>query len=90
MTMDNEYRDLLELLKYVERELRHSFDAPNADALATAQKFAVGSPSEFLGESRIALQGALLSHARLDDATRQRIRRMIEMIDEGFRRIGGG
>jgi hypothetical protein len=54
-----------------------------------AVHFYVGSPSEFLGESRIALLTTLDSAHNLPLDLAQRIRTIIAEIDEGFRAVRG-
>jgi len=91
MTSDaHGYQELCSVLQRVEAELRQASDEATADTVATAQKFAIGSPSEFLGEARIALQSVLASPVRVSDGTREAIERVIKEINEAFRRVGGG
>jgi hypothetical protein len=52
--------------------------------------FGGGSPTEFLGESRLALAATLDSARDLPVELVSRIRAMIADIDEGFRSVGGG
>lgn len=83
------YLELLTILKRIEAEVRGASDTNAAEALATASKFATGSPSEFLGEARLALRSVLSSGVSLSAETSELIRRAIEDINEGFRRVGG-
>jgi hypothetical protein len=48
-----------------------------------------GSPSEFLGESRLALAATLDSVRDLPVELVSRIRAIIAEIDEGFQAVGG-
>jgi hypothetical protein len=49
-----------------------------------------GSPSEFLGESRLALTAVLDSAGGLPGELVPRMGAMVDEIDQGFRAVGGG
>jgi hypothetical protein len=84
------YRELASILRRVEEELRRTSEEALADAVAEAAKFENGSPSEFLGEARIALKKVLSVSGKVGAETRALAESTIERIDEGFRRVGGG
>jgi len=84
------YRELASILRRVEDELRRASEEALADAVAEAVKFENGSPSEFLGEARIALKEILSASPNIGPITKALARDALEKIDEGFRRVGGG
>ena len=53
-----------------------------------AKGFASGSPTEFLGESRIALK-SLYALKALSDNQRKQVEFVLRKIDEAFVRVGG-
>ena len=83
------YHELSRILNTVEAELRSEGRDIEADEIYRASRFAVGSPSEFLGESRIALQRLLDSGVALRNGTEEVARATIDEITAGFRRVGG-
>ena len=85
------YRELAIILRRVEERLRQASEEALADAVAEAVKFEHGSPSEFLGEARIALKKVLsASGGTVGANTRALAETTVEEINEGFRRVGGG
>jgi len=55
-----------------------------------AQLYGGGSPTEFLGESRLALQSVLASAQGLPTDLISAMRAVVDEIDDGFQRVGGG
>ncbi len=84
------YGELLSVLKRIQAELLETSDKETAEIVARAAKFVVGSPSEFLGESRLALEAVLGRPTKISEMTKALAKRTIEKIDEGFRSVGGG
>jgi hypothetical protein len=84
------YRRLNQTLMEIEQRLLAAGDSSAAAAVHGATLFyGGGSPTEFLGEARLALR-ALADLQALPDDLQRRVRETILAIDEGFRRVGGG
>ena len=83
------YARLLEMLKSIEADLRAEGREDDAAEIYRASRFASGSPSEFLGESRLALERLLQVGAPLAPATEALAREAVEGITTGFRSVGG-
>jgi hypothetical protein len=85
------YGRLRDLLADVEEALAATHNNREASLVHRAVLFyGGGSPSEFLGESRVALEATLASARDLPVELVSRIRAIIAEIDEGFRAVGGG
>ena len=61
-----------------------------ANLVRQAELYYGGSPTEFLGEARSALQAVLRGADDLPPEFVSAIREVVEAINEGFRRVGGG
>jgi hypothetical protein len=89
MSDPHRYGRLLDILKTIEHDLREDGRQTDADEVYRASRFASGSPSEFLGESRIALERLLEVGFPLQPTTEALAREGIEGITKGFRAVGG-
>jgi hypothetical protein len=89
MTDPHGYGRLLEILKAIEHDLREDGRGTDADEVYRASRFASGSPSEFLGESRIALERLLDAGPPLQPTIEVLAREAVEGITKGFRAVGG-
>jgi len=58
--------------------------------LNVARRFYGGSPSEFLGESLLALEAILMSLDRLPPSIDAFVEALVAEIRLGFERVGGG
>ena len=83
------YGRLLETLRTIEKDLRASGRDADADEVHRATHFYIGSPSEFLGESRLRLERLLQFGAPLSTETEALAREAVEGITIGFRAVGG-
>jgi hypothetical protein len=81
------YRRLYRALHDIEQRLLASGDVEGAGAVHSASMFYGGSPTEFLGEARLALQ-TIAAHEGLPDGLMSQVNGLIEEINEGFRRVG--
>ena len=85
------YAELEEKLTELETELDSVDRAASAELIRHARRFyGAGSPTEFLGEARNALEGVVGSTEQLPSELESQITSLIVEINEGFRRIGGG
>lgn len=76
-------------LVFIGQELREAGDTNLAENIERAIAFFGGSPSEFLGESLIALEGLLGEPASIAPSMREFVSALATEIREGFERIGG-
>lgn len=83
------YGRLRDALLGFEADLASTGHHAESRIVERAVHFYVGSPSEFLGESRIALLTTLDSAHNLPPDIAQRMRTVVAEIDEGFRTVGG-
>ena len=92
--MDKQLKDYNDLYQFL-CSLRDSLSAHGlkeaSDKIDRASHFFYGSPTEFLGESRIALL-AVRNHAKndLSDDQVNAIDSVVAQINAAFRAIGGG
>ena len=70
-------------------ELSGAGHVTESEQVEHAAAFYGGSPSEFLGESRAAMDAVLGSGLDLPAGLVQRMKSLVAEIDEGFRAIGG-
>jgi predicted alpha/beta hydrolase len=84
------YQELQQRLASISGQLRDLDRTDLALAVEHAAKFAGGSPSEFLGEARIALAQVLGSVPKAPKALCQLCQETIDRINAGFRAVGGG
>lgn len=75
-------------LRFVSDECRAAGLSDAAATVERAMRFSVGSPSEFLHESEIALR-PLVGMSELPDSVRRLCREVMRDIDRGFRAVGG-
>jgi len=80
---------LLEMLKRIEADLIAGGRNDEAAEIHRATRFASGSPSEFLGESRLTLERLLQVDPPLPPATEALVRAAVDGITVGFRSVGG-
>jgi hypothetical protein len=83
------YLRLRRALIFIGQELRETDETDSAERVERAIAFFSGSPSEFLGESLIALEGVLGRPAPLAPSMRAFVSALAAEIREGFDRIGG-
>jgi hypothetical protein len=83
------YVRLRDALLGFEADLVSTGHHPESRIVERAVHFYIGSPSEFLSESRTALLTTLDSAHNLPPDLAQRMRTIIAKIDEGFRAVGG-
>jgi hypothetical protein len=84
------YQNLYESLVELEAEMRSLGHQTSADRIRHAEKFyKTSSASEFLGESRLALQAALNVSNSLPEHIRTKMESVINDITTGFRNAGG-
>jgi hypothetical protein len=83
------YDRLARALDFVAIEVRSAgLDPSNIE---TARRFyGSGSPSEFLGESLVALETLVLDGAELPSSVLAFVQAVIAEIRQGFDRVGGG
>jgi hypothetical protein len=82
------YDRLARALDFLAVEVRAAgLDPSNIEA---ASRFYGGSPTEFLGESLIALEALMLDGAELPSSVRAFVRALISELRRAFDRIGGG
>ena len=83
------YRRLRRALTFIGQELRETDETESAEDVERAIAFFGGSPTEFLGESLIALERVLGGPASLASSTRALAEALASEIREGLDRIGG-
>ena len=83
------YRLLDRSLAFIAAEVRHSGNEAVALEVDRAREYAIGSPSEFLGEARIALR-LVAGLERAPRSIRRFAEELVAEIDEGFRRVAAG
>jgi hypothetical protein len=90
MTLDpHGYGQLFASLTHIEDQLRALGKPKAAERINFATKFyGSGSPTELLGESRLALEAVLNEEANLSGGVIAEIRETLEKINEGFRHAG--
>jgi hypothetical protein len=88
MTLDpHGYDQLFASLIHMGEQLTASGKSKAAERINFATKFyGTGSPTEFLGESRLALEAILNEEVNLSGSIVTEIRETLEKINEGFRR----
>jgi hypothetical protein len=85
------YGRLHRFLLDVEKQLAaDGYDAESMRVHQASRFYGGGSPSEFLGESRLALLATLNAAPSLPNEFAQRIENVVAEIDEGFQAVGGG
>lgn len=83
------YLRLRRALTFIGQELRETDETESAEHIERAIAFFGGSPTEFLGESLIALERVLGGPVALAPPTRTLAEALASEIREGFDRIGG-
>lgn len=83
------YLWLRRALTFIGQELREAEETDRAEHIERAIAFFGGSPTEFLGESLIALEGLLSGPASLTPSMHAFVSALVAEIREGFDRIGG-
>jgi len=83
------YRQLHEALRSLQQRLEQLGSCRSAERIGKAADFyGVASPSEYLGESRIALEEVLKAEQGLPEYVQCEIRGIRDDIDIGFRNAG--
>jgi hypothetical protein len=82
------YIQLYDVLLVISSKLRILGRGESADRIFLATQFRGGSPTEFLGESRLALQATLDSERDLPSDIVAEIQNTLEEVNEGFDRAG--
>jgi hypothetical protein len=83
------YLRLRRALTFIGQELREADQIGPAERVERVVAFSGGSPTEFLGESLIALEVLLGGPASLAPSLREFVAALAAEIREGFDRIGG-
>ncbi len=91
MTQDRHgYRRLHDELRAIEAGLEQLGRSELADYIRNALRFyGTGSPSEYLGESRLALQRVLAADPDLPEEFRAALADQLSLIEQGQQRVGG-
>jgi hypothetical protein len=76
-------------LGFILGECQLAGDDVSTTSVASAMQFRSGSPSEFLGESQLALD-LVANRASLPDSIRAFAGALADEIRQGFERVGGG
>lgn len=77
-------------MAFISQELRESGEIELAQQIDGAMRFSGGSPSEFLGESMIALEAVRGHLGPRSPSAEAFAMALLSEIREGFRRVGGG
>lgn len=82
--------DLHQYLLWLSNEFRQRGYADTANEITAVSQFALGSPSEFLGEADTLLRSVhVSSDGVLTETERDDLVEAIKQIDNAFRRVGG-
>jgi hypothetical protein len=73
-------------MRFISEELAHAGQADAQASIDQADAFFGGSPTEFLGESLLALQALQNGSSELPQALRAFVAGLADEIAEGFRR----